>query len=101
MAHTSLRTPADIGALIKARRLALGLDQAGLANRADVSRLWINQVERGKPGASLGLILRTLLALGIQLTGETADSGRVADPAVTGAADIDAIVASARQSDRK
>ena len=46
-----LRTPAAVGALIKDRRRALGLDQAGLAAQIGVSRLWVNQVERGKPCA--------------------------------------------------
>lgn len=68
MAQIMLRTPADIGALIKDRRRALGLDQAELAVRIDVGRLWVNQVERGKPGASLGLVLRALAALGLELS---------------------------------
>ena len=38
-----------------------------------VSRLWVNQVEKGKPGASLGLVLRALDSLGVTLTGDTAD----------------------------
>ena len=92
MSANILRTPADIGALIKDRRNALGLDQAALAARVGVSRLWINQVERGKPGASLGLVLRTLLALDIELTadGRRQESG----PAVP--SDIDAIIEAAR-----
>jgi hypothetical protein len=52
-----------------------------------VSRLWINQIERGKPGASIGLVLRTLMVLGIELTPGNA-------PATT--PDIDAIVDGAR-----
>ena len=38
----TLRNPADIGALIRARRRTLGLEQAELAARAGVSRLWIS-----------------------------------------------------------
>jgi y4mF family transcriptional regulator len=68
MVQIFLRTPADIGALIKDRRRAIGLDQAELAARIGVGRLWVNQVERGKPGASLGLVLRTLAALGLELS---------------------------------
>jgi hypothetical protein len=37
-----LKTPADFGALITQRRRELGLDQASLAKRAGVSRLWVN-----------------------------------------------------------
>ena len=66
----TLRTPADIGALIKDRRRTLGLDQAELATRIGVGRLWVNQVERGKPGASLGLVLRALAVVGLELSTE-------------------------------
>lgn len=62
-----LRNARDIGALIRERRTSAGWDQETLAKHAGVSRLWINQVERGKPGASLGRILNTLAALGIEL----------------------------------
>lgn len=63
-----VRTPGDIGGLIRARRRALGLDQRALAARIGVSRLWIGEVERGKPGASLGLVLQALAALGVTLS---------------------------------
>jgi HTH-type transcriptional regulator / antitoxin HipB len=68
MVQVTLRTAVGIGALTRARRKALGLDQIELAERVGVSRLWINQLERGKPGASLGLVLRTFSALGLELT---------------------------------
>jgi HTH-type transcriptional regulator/antitoxin HipB len=63
-----LRTPRDIGGLIRARRRSLCLDQRTLAARVGVSRLWIGEIERGKPGASLGLVLRTLAELGMTLS---------------------------------
>ena len=92
MSGNILRTPADIGVLIKGRRNALGQDQAALAARVGVSRLWINQAERGKPGASLGLILRTLLTLDTELTADARrqDSGSAVP------SDIDAIIEAAR-----
>jgi HTH-type transcriptional regulator/antitoxin HipB len=100
MAKVSLRTPADIGALIRDRRRALDLGQAELAAKIGVSRLWINQIERGKPGASLGLVLRTLAALNVALRSEFVDQAtaqvrgkrRTPVPRV----DIDAVVARAR-----
>jgi HTH-type transcriptional regulator / antitoxin HipB len=83
MVQIALRTPTDIGALIKDRRRALGIDQAELAERIGVGRLWVNQVERGKPGASLGLVLRALAALELELivddTGKPIDLNRL-DP---------------------
>ena len=102
MANITLRTPADIGALIKDRRRALGLDQADLADQIGVSRLWVNQVERGKPGAGLGLILRALAALSVEL-GDAPDKAggkRPSGGAPVVSPDINAIVASARRRNR-
>lgn len=70
-----IRTPADLGALIRDRRMKMGLDQLSLAQRVGASRKWLVDVERGKPGASIGLVLRTLQALGVSL--ETNDSSSV------------------------
>ncbi len=63
----TLHTPTDTGLLIKAKRKQLGLGQADLADRIGVSRRWLSQVEGGKSGASIGLIMRTLAVLGITL----------------------------------
>ena len=63
-----LRTPSDFGAAIRDKRLRLGFTQAALARKAGVGREWLVAAEKGKPGASLALILRTLEALGISLS---------------------------------
>ena len=97
--NVNLRTPADFGALIRERRQLLGLNQFELANLAGVSRLWVSQVESGKPGASLGLMLRALAAVGVDLTGHTGEkSSGAARPETQGVVspDIDAIIARAR-----
>lgn len=95
MPHIHLRTPADIGALIRDRRRARQWDQADLARTIGVSRLWVNQVERGKPGASLGLVLRALDALDVPLTaGQAEEASGVAPIPIV---DIDAIVDAARR----
>lgn len=62
-----IRNARDMGALIREERTNAGWDQKTLAKHAGVSRLWINEIEQGKPGASLGRILNTLAALGIEL----------------------------------
>jgi len=62
-----IRTPSDLGALIQERRIKLGLNQISLAKKAGTSRKWLIEVENGKPRAEIGLILRTLKALGIAL----------------------------------
>jgi len=62
-----INTPRDLGSAIRERRKALGLDQIDLAERVGASRRWLIQVENGKSGASVGLLLRTLHALGMQI----------------------------------
>lgn len=94
-----IRTPTDLGAIIRDSRIKLGLDQKSLADRIGVSREWIVEIEKGKPRAHIGLVLRALNALGIVLDArpETAPakkgSARPADTPI----DIDSIVAAARK----
>jgi HTH-type transcriptional regulator/antitoxin HipB len=89
-----VRTPADLGAVIRDRRKQLKLDQAALAKRIGVSRQWVIQVEHGHRRAELGLVLRALDALNIQLD-VRADEPRRRRP---GTVDIDAIVAKAKKA---
>ena len=62
-----IRTACDLGAFIRERRTRLGMDQTALAKKAGTSRKWLVEVERGKPGAEIGLILRTLKSLEISI----------------------------------
>jgi HTH-type transcriptional regulator/antitoxin HipB len=62
-----IRNPTDLGAFIRERRMKLGLDQAELAEKAGTSRKWLIEVERGKPRAAIGLILRRLRSLEISV----------------------------------
>jgi y4mF family transcriptional regulator len=87
-----IRTPADLGALIRDRRVKLALDQRSLAQQVGVSRQWIVEVEKGKPRAEIGLLLRTIDTLGIQLMTVEDTKKRPTGPAV----DIDSIIAAAR-----
>jgi HTH-type transcriptional regulator/antitoxin HipB len=68
-----IRTATDLGAFIRERRTKLGMDQIVLAKKAGTSRKWLVEVEQGKPGAEIGLILRTLKSLEISIDME-ADS---------------------------
>jgi y4mF family transcriptional regulator len=88
-----IRTPTDLGAVIRERRKELDLDQAELAKRIGVSRQWVIGIERGRARAELGLLLRTLDALDVRLSSAT----RTPTPK-TSAADIDAIVAAAKKA---
>lgn len=65
-----IRTPREVGLLIKDRRRDIGLTQAELAERVGASREWVRQLESGKPRLELGLTLRALTALGIALDAE-------------------------------
>ncbi|MGA8101668.1 MAG: helix-turn-helix transcriptional regulator [Candidatus Acidiferrales bacterium] len=89
-----IRTPVDLGALIRDRRIKLGLDQRSLAEKVGVSRQWIVEVEKGKPRAEIGLLLRTIDALGILLVAEKESPNKKRDGAPT--VDIDSIVTAAR-----
>jgi HTH-type transcriptional regulator / antitoxin HipB len=86
-----VRTPADLGAIIRERRRHLKLDQAAFAKRVGVSRQWVIEIEHGHARAELALVLRALDALNIQL--DTSIGRRR-----PGAVDIDAIVAKAKKS---
>jgi HTH-type transcriptional regulator / antitoxin HipB len=65
MCKMKIRNIKDLGAYLRARRIDLGMDQATLAKKAGTSRKWLIEVENGKPGAELGLVLRTLRALDV------------------------------------
>jgi y4mF family transcriptional regulator len=86
-----VRTPADLGAVIRDRRKQLKLDQAALAKRIGVSRYWVIMIERGHARAELALVLRALDALNIQLDATITETKRR-----PGAVDIDAILAKAK-----
>ena len=58
-----IRTPLDLGLVIRDRRRKLKLSQTELARKAGVGRQWVVAIERGKTRAELGLVLRTLAAL--------------------------------------
>lgn len=89
---TYLRRADDIAGLINARREALGLSQQALADRLTVSRKWVNEIEQGNSNAKLGLVLRALNELGIDLFGQTAPNDEPRPPSQpTDEIDIDAI----------
>ena len=91
----NVRTPADLGAVVREQRKQLKLDQATLAKRIGVSRQWVIEVERGHARAELGLVLRALDALNIRLDA----APDVADRKRSSGVDIDAIVARAKKGE--
>lgn len=57
----------DLGVAVRGRRVDLGLSQDALAARAGVSRRWLSAFESGKGSVELGMVLRTLAALDLEL----------------------------------
>jgi len=57
----------ELGRYVRDRRQQLNLTQVQLATKAGVSRRWLSDLEAGKETADIGLVLRTLHALGVVL----------------------------------
>jgi HTH-type transcriptional regulator / antitoxin HipB len=89
-----IRTPVELGATLKDRRRRLHLGQQDLAAKVGVSRRWVIEAEKGKPGTEIGLIFRALTVLGITLRAEEAPAFKKSVVDVT---DIDAVIAKARR----
>jgi HTH-type transcriptional regulator/antitoxin HipB len=62
----------ELGLRMRDQRLELGLSQVALANQIGVARAWVIRVERGNAGAEIGLVLKALAALGLDLDVRTA-----------------------------
>lgn len=84
-----VRSARTLGILLREQRRRRGLTQAQLARRAGVSRQWLNGVERGREGAELGRVLRTLASAGIVLKFEERPSSGV---------DLDAVIEAHRSA---
>lgn len=80
-----IRTARDLGALIRDRRTSIGWSQQNLADRCGASKRWVVAIESGKAGAEIGMVLRALSALDLELTAGPADA--------RGAAALDALLA--------
>jgi len=98
-----LRTSADIGTVIKARREAMGLNQAELARLAGVGRQWLIQMEKGKPTAQIDPIFRTFEALNLKLMAlneaeREQETGQSANPIT---AEINSIIATLADKGRR
>jgi HTH-type transcriptional regulator/antitoxin HipB len=71
-----LATVRDLGLHVRERRHELSMTQSDLATAAGVSRRWLSDLEAGKATAEIGLILRTLDALGLVLDVSLAATGQ-------------------------
>lgn len=76
MRRNLVHSARELGLAIRERRRELGMGQLELATNVGVSRQWISGVERGKPRAEVGLVLRTLRALDLMVWVGTAPERR-------------------------
>ena len=61
-------TPEEIGKRVHSRRKEAQLTQVELGDVAGVSFHTIRAIERGKPGVEMGLVLKVLAELGLEVT---------------------------------
>lgn len=64
----SVTTPGELGAAVRAARIARGLRLEDLALAAGVGRRFLGELERGKPAVRLAETLRVAEALGVSIT---------------------------------
>jgi HTH-type transcriptional regulator/antitoxin HipB len=62
-----VRSVEEIGMLIREARVRRNMTQINLAAKAGVTSRWLRDVEKGKPGAEIGLVFRILGYLGIEI----------------------------------
>ncbi len=62
-----VRSPIDLGAIIRHTRLRGGSDQSTAAGLMGVGVRFLGDLERGKPTARLGLALQVLDRLGLEV----------------------------------
>lgn len=70
--NPKLQTPADLGQAIRAARKRQGLNLVSCAAANGVSVRFLSELERGKPGASLGAALKIARSVGLRLFMEDA-----------------------------
>ncbi|RYY48814.1 MAG: helix-turn-helix domain-containing protein [Actinomycetales bacterium] len=72
-------TPADLGTLVRNRRLERDETQVAVARRAAISRDSLIRIEQGHPRVELGKALAVVEALGITLDSTDAERPSAAD----------------------
>jgi HTH-type transcriptional regulator / antitoxin HipB len=93
----SANTVRELAVSLRERRRELGLSQAQAAERAGVSREWINKFEAGRSRAELRLVLSLVAALDMRLL--LADQEQQSRPAgrAEGQVDLDELLADYQQ----
>ena len=78
MMHT-VSDPSALGRTVRETRHALRLTQPKLALSAGVGVRFLVDIEKGKPTAQIGKIMRVLAALGIELKLSPPNAGKATD----------------------
>jgi HTH-type transcriptional regulator/antitoxin HipB len=87
-----IKTPKEIGMLVRDRRKARRWTQDTLAQRLGVSRLWVVQLEQGKSTAQIGLVLRALNELDVPMQVDITPQDPATRAASTGGIYLDSII---------
>lgn len=90
-----IRTTIDLGLVVRDRRRVLQLDQRALAAKVGVNRQWVIDLEKGRPGAGIGLVLKAMQVLGLRVELDASEERAPAGPALA-TVDIDAVIERAR-----
>ncbi|HVQ33760.1 MAG TPA: transcriptional regulator [Lysobacter sp.] len=69
--ETEIRTPEDLGRLVRAIRKA---QKVRMDDLAGVGPVFVRDLERGKPTAQIGRVMQVLAELGIRLVADVPDS---------------------------
>lgn len=70
--NTVIQTPGDLGQVIRTARKKQGLTLVRCAAANGVSVRFLSELERGKPGASLGATLKIARSVGLRFVVEDA-----------------------------
>jgi transcriptional regulator with XRE-family HTH domain len=65
-AKVQRRLRATLGRNVRKLRLSLGMTQSDLADRAEIRRALISDLERGETNATLDTVVRIAMALGVE-----------------------------------
>lgn len=66
--YGKIRSVSDIGAAIRAKRAAIGMQQEQLAALAGVGPRFLSEVENGKESAEIGKVFHVLRRLGLEVS---------------------------------
>ena len=63
----AIKTPADLGKIIRQRRKAVKLTQQKAAALAGIGVRFLSELERGKPTAQIGKAIKVAQLLGLEI----------------------------------